>query len=166
MYFIEKTIGNICIRALMIAILFFALIECSLKAEERCLKEAWQAFNNHEYKQAIKYANRCINRFGAEAEKIQKKLKAEPPKGVVPDPKKKEIFNNSLLNDVATACWIKGRSAEILYEKTKDLSYKEIAKQAYKALCEKYAYGRTWDPRGWFWSPAEDACERLSRLDK
>jgi hypothetical protein len=66
-----------------------------------------------------------------------------------------------LLNDVATAYFIKGRSAEYLYEKTKDKKYKSLAEEAYQAACV-LKYGRCWDPQGWFWSPCDAANERLN----
>jgi len=143
----------------------FSLMKVSLQAEEICLKNAWNAFNKENYEQAIKYADKCIDEFGKQAAKIQKNLELkhipEPPTGKVSSPEKHKIFERGLLNDVATAYWIKGRSAEFLYKKTKNLKYKRIAEEAYKTVCKKYKYGRPWDPRGWFWSPCEAASTRL-----
>ena len=37
----------------------------------------------------------------------------------------------------------------------------ELAKEAY-GQCVYMACGRAWDPKGWFWSPAED-CAKFAR---
>lgn len=135
-------------------------------AEEQCLKDSWDAFNNKDYEKAISSANECIDNFGKAAYRIQKELDslkvALPPTGSVSAAEKDRIFKRGLLNDVATACWIKGRSAEYLYGKggPKKEEYKKMAEEAYKETC-KYKHGRTWDPKGWFWSPCEAANDRL-----
>ena len=75
---------------------------------------------------------------------------------------KNKIFQNGLLNDVSTACFIKGRSAEYIYKKDKvnNKLFKQIATDAYNLAC-KYSKGRCWDPQGWFWSPCQASSERI-----
>lgn len=136
-----------------------------LKAQEPCLTNAWSAFNTKNYKVAIAHSDQCIDDFGRKALNIQQKidsLKITPEIGPVNDNQKNRIFQNNLLNDVATACFIKGRSAECLYEqnKRKNSSYKQMAIDAYNLAC-KYGKGRCWDTKGWFWSPCEASKERL-----
>lgn len=138
----------------------------AVSAEEKCLKEAWDAFNKKDYEKAISFANECIDNFGKAAYRIQQELDSLkvtlPPTGSVSPAEKDKIFKRGLLNDVATACWIKGRSAEYLYRKadSKKEEYKKMTLNAYKETC-KYKHGRTWDPKGWFWSPCEAANDRL-----
>lgn len=121
---------------------------------------AWDAFRNQKYEDAIAAADRCANRFKSDADQTQadlEKKKAKPlPKGKVNEEQRKAIFDQGVINDVATCYWIKGRSAQLLHRN-------EEAKQAYNAVL-KYSYARTWDPKGWFWSPAEDASDRLQDL--
>ncbi len=137
----------------------------ALHAEEQCLKDAWKAFGQPAYKDAIKHADRCIDQFGRMAEKKQAKLErngiSNPPTGEVDAAEKHKIFSQGLLNDVATAYFIKGNSAESLYRKDKirNSEYKGMAVEAYNSAC-RLKYGRTWDPKGWFWSPCE-ASDRL-----
>ena len=146
--------------------LLFAVV---LRAEEECLKNAWRAFNRSDYKGAIKFADECIENFGKAADRMQEKLRNDkeppPPTGPVSDADKNKIFKRGSLNDVATAYFIKGRSAESLYRKggSKDHTYKEMAENAYKAAC-RYKHALTWDPNGWFWSPCEAATDRLSSM--
>lgn len=121
---------------------------------------AWDAFRHHRYEDAIAAAERCASRFKSDADQTQadlenKKAKALP-KGKVSEQQKKAIYDQGVINDVATCYWIKGRSAQLLHRN-------DAAREAYSATM-RYSYARTWDPRGWFWSPAEDAADRLQDL--
>lgn len=154
----------VCFLANILIVVSFGVT--SLQAEEQCLKDTWRAFNHKEYQNAIKFADQCIENFGKAADREQEKLDKDkeplPPTGAVSDAEKDKIFKRGVLNDVAAAYFIKGRSAEYLYlEKGAEASaYKEMAEKAYEAAC-RYKHARTWDPQGWFWSPCEAASDRL-----
>jgi hypothetical protein len=149
-----------------IGLFIMAFFISSPFAEEQCLKNAWSSFNEKDYEKAIEFSHECIDNFAKDALQIQNELEKSgvplPPKGAVSAAEKDQIFKRGLLNDVATAYWIKGRSAEYLYHKggIKKQEYKKMAEEGYKGAC-KYNYGRTWDPKGWFWSPCEAASKRL-----
>lgn len=121
---------------------------------------AWSAFNAKDYLHAITKAQECIDKFRGSADREQAELekeKAPPlPKGKVTEVEKQAIFVRGLLNDVGTCYFIIGRSAEYL-------DRKDIAQEAYTHAA-RYTYARTWDPGGWFWSPAEAAEDRLAGL--
>lgn len=121
---------------------------------------AFEAFNNGNFERAIANAEKCIAEFDGAANREQaslEKLKAPlPPTGSVEDVEKSAILERGLLNDVATCYYIKGRSAE-------NLGLVDKARQAYEAA-SKYTYARCWDPKGWFWSPAEASQNRLAKL--
>ena len=152
--------------AMYVSLSILFLTASALIAQEQCLKDAWSAFNKKDYGKAISFSNDCIDNFGKAATRIQKELDSIevplPPTMVVSDAEKDRIFKRGLLNDVATAYWIKGRSSEYLYRQggAKKDEYKKMAEDAYKETC-KYKHGRTWDPKGWFWSPFEAASDRL-----
>jgi hypothetical protein len=154
--------GSIVLLLVIVAISYIGLVN----AEEQCLKDAWTALNHEDYKNAIKYSDKCIDEFGREAARKQAQLEAmkipDPPTGPANDAEKNQIFERGLLNDVAAAYFIKGKSSESLYklDKTKNASYKEIATKAYESAC-KLKYGRVWDPKGWFWSPCVASSDRL-----
>ena len=136
-----------------------------LSAQDANLDNAWKAFNAHRYELAIQYCDSCIENSAPSALKKQHKLdslKIVPETGAVDNEKKKEIFNNGALNDVATVYFLKGRSSESFYklDKQKNSKYKQMANEAYKEAC-KYNKGRCWDVRGWFWSPCEASTDRL-----
>ncbi|MFN7926830.1 MAG: hypothetical protein U0Y68_02600 [Blastocatellia bacterium] len=169
--------------------LFLTSLAVVCVAEEKCLKSAWEAFNKGKnafykekekhltrtsFKEAISFATECTDNFRKEADQAQSKLDksnvAEPPVGAVDDKDKDRIFKQGLLNDVATAYFVKGRAAEYLYQLggTEAQSYKDMAQKAYAATC-RYKHARAWDPKdakkpegeGTFWSPCEAAKGRL-----
>jgi hypothetical protein len=130
------------------------------RGDEQCLQRAWQAFNASEWQTAIQHADACIIQFGHQARERQARINRSeqrcPPEGTVSDAEKRNIFNNGLLNDVATSYWIKGKSAATLKHETRGFDYGTMAREAYENACH-LACGRTWDPKGWFWSPCEAA---------
>jgi hypothetical protein len=121
---------------------------------------AWDAFKAKNYDTAITAADRCVRRFKDEADSGEAQLEKShaplPLTGKVTDKEKKAIFDQGLLNDVATCYWIKGSSAQALKRN-------DVARDAFRAAAA-YRYARTWDARGWFWSPSEDALDRLEDL--
>src|SRR3954465_2213265 len=93
-------------------------------------KAEWDAFKTQKYEDAIAAADRCVSRFKNDADQTQADLeskKAKPlPKGKVNETQKKAIFDQGVINDVATCYWIKARSAKLLHRN-------EEARQAYKS---------------------------------
>lgn len=149
----------------------FLTSEHVLQAQQACLTRAWDAFNKKDYKGAISSAEECIDDFAARADKQQAALASrwnceKDFIGAVPnDADRKKVSENWAVNDVSAAYWIKGRSAEYLCRsKTKvDLAkYRKLAEAGYEGA-RTLSCGRVWDPRdkGFFWSPAESASERL-----
>lgn len=133
---------------LFLTVVFVAVGQA--RAEERCLSNAWKAYNEREFGHAIEFADSCIEEFGTQALAQETRVKAAPPCGKVNDQEKALIHRRGLLNDVATAAWIKTKSAEALGQDA-------VSTQAYTLVCE-FSHGRTWDPRGWFWSPCSSSC--------
>lgn len=134
--------------------------EAETPRDVELMTAAWEAYNGHTYEDAMAKAERCASRFKNDAEQTQSNLEQkkakQPPTGKVTEAQKKAIYGQGPINSVATCYWIKGRSAQILHRNGEAL-------EAYNAAV-KLSYGRTWDPRGWFWSPAEDAKDRLLDL--
>lgn len=152
-------------------LLAIVILTLPAEAQERCLTDAWEAFNRQDYPSAIGLAERCVDDFGLAAGRIQSSLvqegMPEPPTGAVSDAEKNTIFQRGLLNDVATAYFVQGRSAEYLFREGGDgaAEHRAAAESAYRATCE-LSYGRTWDPQGWFWSPCEASRDRLTILSR
>ncbi len=122
--------------------------------------QAWAAFDEGAYDKAILHAEKFIAEFHEAALEMEKGLdrrKEPPPCGAVAEAIKQRILENSLLNDVATCLFIKGRSAESKGDK----------KAAIKAYSDatRLPHARCWDPRGsLFWSPAKLSSDRLGRI--
>lgn len=152
----------------LLLILFISAMPCC--AEERCLREAWDAYNKADYAAAIRAADSCISDFHAKAERDQTILtqqrEPEPPRGAASDADKQKIFARGVLNDTAAAYFVKGRSAEALAQRHNRQSkgYLAMARAAYQQA-KNLTYARVWDAQGWFWCPAEAAADRLSGLN-
>ncbi len=117
---------------------------------------AWAEFNAGRNAKAMELADKCVREFYDSALDMQKDLAKRGvrlPTGAVDAATKKRIFDNGLLNDVSTCLFIKGKAAEATGDK-------KAAVGAYDQAL-KLSYGRCWDPKGWFWSPAEGASDRL-----
>ncbi|HEY6768751.1 MAG TPA: hypothetical protein VI386_28675 [Candidatus Sulfotelmatobacter sp.] len=129
-------------------------------AQHRALGPAWDDFNAGRYREAIKSADICIDDYAITASKMETDLEAKqapiPPKGAVSPEQKNEVLSRGPLNDAAACYFIRGRSSQSL-KRNKD------AIVAYAAGC-KLQYARVWDPKGWFWAPAEEMCARLEVL--
>ncbi|MBN1294952.1 MAG: hypothetical protein JXB48_24160 [Candidatus Latescibacteria bacterium] len=147
----------------------------TLPVNARLSCKAWVLYdtaNAHEdpakYQEAIDTANVCIAFFSIDA--IDKECHfrdiQEPPpqKGTVSDSVKKKIHENGLENDVGTCWFIKGLCFKALFlADTSNISIGCSSWVAFKTT-QFYTYARTWDPRGWFWSPAEGAEQEISSL--
>jgi len=137
------------------------------KDSQQLTIEAWQKFNKADYKAAIAKAEECIDKFKDDADDKQDELKKkntpEPPTDTFSDSERNEIVKRGPLNDVATSFFIIGQSEEELYKHDKDSQHIQRAKDAYTQAC-RYTYARTWDPKGFFWSPSKKACRRKDKL--
>ena len=122
---------------------------------EALTQAAWDALEKAP-NAAVENARQCIDLFEATATEQQAKLTTAPPDGAVSVEQKKAIVANWALNDVATSYWILGQALE-------KLDRVDEAKEAYQGA-ERFPYGRTWDPKGWFWQPAKAASDRLEKL--
>ncbi|XHR27261.1 MAG: beta-glucanase precursor [Chthoniobacteraceae bacterium] len=115
--------------------------------------KAWQALDGKRYEEVAGYTGKCIEMFKAKAVEMQKALTAPP----ATDDKAK-VFANWALNDVGTCYFILGKSLEA-QGKPKD------AVEAYKFVSENLQYAKCYDTKGWFWSPADSAKERVKALE-
>lgn len=73
---------------------------------------AWSAYNAKDWKASIRFADQCMQQFGPVAEQIQTRLESQhapiPPTGQVSEMERTRLFQNGVLNDVATCAFIKG----------------------------------------------------------
>ena len=115
--------------------------------------KAWDAYNAGRQDEAVGYARKCIELYQTKAEEMQKALTAP-----VPADNQEEVSKQWALNDVGTCLFILGQALE-----KQDKGPEALA--AYKQLVEKVSFAQTWDPKGWFWKPADAAKGRLKALE-
>ena len=137
-----------------------ATYSSSLPPNEQLTSDAWAVLNRLDYAVAIQKTEECIDSFELQAIRDQEALKDSPmpPVGAVSDEDKAVIQARGVLNDVATCYFIKGQALE-------KLGRVNQAKEAYQSA-KQFPHARTWDPLGFFWSPAQAASDRLAKLSK
>ncbi len=113
--------------------------------------KAWEATHANNNDLAVAYADKCIEMFGAKAVEMQKALTTPPTE-------KDQVFAQWALNDVGTCYFIKGQALEAQGKK------KEAA-AAYKFVADNLAFAQCWDPKGWFWKPADAARDKAKKLE-
>ena len=111
--------------------------------------KAWNALGRKDWNGAIAHADHAIRTWGAQARQTNRSLK-----GYAPAKDAKKYVN---LNEVGTCLMLKG---DALRQKG-DL---KGAIATYELLLRDYQYAQVWDPKGWFWKPAESAHKNLVSL--
>lgn len=119
---------------------------------ETLTSKAWAALGESDIEAVLAYTTKVIELYGDQAKKMQDSLIGYP------EGTNQEIFNYWALNDVATCLYIQGEA----YRKA-DMG--DEAKEVYQKLIDEYNFGQCWDPKGWFWKPAEAAKEKLDMLE-
>ena len=112
--------------------------------------KAWAALDKGDYDSVAAYTDRCRELYADEAEQQQ---------GELTDFLAAEKAHDAwALNDVGTCCFIAGQALE-------KQDRKADAAAAYEKIVASYGYAQCWDPKGWFWRPAEAAAQRLKQLN-
>jgi hypothetical protein len=114
--------------------------------------KAWQALTGKDYDSVMGYTQKCIDMFKDQAVAMQKALTAAPDTS-----DKDKVFANWALNDVGTCYYIQAKALD-------DQGKAKDALAAYKFLADNLSYAECYDPKGWFWSPAGAAKERVAAL--
>ncbi|MBI5150039.1 MAG: tetratricopeptide repeat protein [Candidatus Omnitrophica bacterium] len=113
--------------------------------------QAWKALAADKQDEVSAYVNKALELYAVKAKQMQDSLTEYPWES------KDKIFEYWALNDVGTSLYIQG---EALRKAGKNAE----AKQAYQKLVDQYFYAQCWDPKGWFWKPAEAAQQALDEL--
>ena len=115
--------------------------------------KAWTAYGSLSYDEALVYIDKCLELYEREAKAMQLSLTEFPP-NTPPEATAKYWA----LNDVGTCVFIKG---QCLMSK----GDKEGAKTAFRKLVDELGFAQCWDPKGWFWKPADAAKQKLVELE-
>ncbi len=116
---------------------------------------AWDALNMGRYANAIKFTEKCAELYEVKAKEMQNYMMAQPPSRTKKSAE--TVHANWALNDVGTSYFIRG-------EALLKLDKKDEALAAFRVVMDQYYYAQTWDPKGWFWSPAEAASKKVTML--
>ena len=114
--------------------------------------KAWEALKEGDIEAVLAYTNKCIELYAGQAKKMQANL-TDYVKGT-----NDEIFAMWALNDVGTCLFIQGEA----YRKANMM---DEAKEVFQKLIDEYTYGQCWDPKGWFWKPADAAKEKIAMIE-
>ncbi len=119
--------------------------------------KAWDALNKGDVEAVLAYTNKCVTLYSEQAKAMQASLK-DYVKATADGGVDQDVFNLWALNDVGTCLFIQGQA----YQKA---GMEEEAKEAYKTVIEKYSFAQCWDPKGWFWKPAEAAKQKMTEIE-
>ena len=112
--------------------------------------KAWEALDEREYEDAVKYTEKCAELYEEKAREMQASLWTKPRPEVT--------WDYWALNDVGTCYFIRGEALTKLKEF-------EQAIAAYKVVRDELSYSQAWDPKGWFWSASDAAKEKINMLE-
>jgi len=116
-----------------------------LNSEHMTLR-AWQAFIDERHTEALAYTRECITRWSDEARRMNDAMTGYADS--------REAATLWALNDVGT-CYF------IMAETYAKLGMYPEATRAHETLARDFEYSQCWDPKGWYWRPAEVAREKL-----
>jgi tetratricopeptide (TPR) repeat protein len=118
-------------------------------SSETLTTRAWNALGEGRYLNAVKYTEKCAELYEAEARKMQASLSAKAPSN--------KVHDYWALNDVGTSYYIRGEALTKLGKKADAIA-------AFKLVRDDLSYAQAWDPKGWFWSPADAANPKVIML--
>ncbi len=110
--------------------------------------KAWEALDEKNYPAVLAYTRECVRRYGEEGRKMNAGMSGFAPEKLAAD--------KWALNDVGTSLYIMGSAYAELE------MYAEAA-DAYQQLATDFRWSQCWDPKGWFWHPAEGAAEKAEK---
>jgi tetratricopeptide (TPR) repeat protein len=115
--------------------------------------KAWDALKNNDLEAVKALTRKCIDRYGLRALEMQKQLQG------FTEGSDAQVRRYWALNDVATALFIQGKAYQAagMYEE---------AIASYTQLVHEYKFGQCWDPKGWFWKPAQVAQENIAMIKR
>ena len=117
---------------------------------EEYVRKAWEASSQNNFEEVERLTNDCVAQYGEEAKSQQASLTGLAPKGT------EEQYK--ALNNVATALFI---HAEALMKKGDVKKSREL----FTRIIKEFSWAQSWDPRGWYWTPAEKAQASIDKFD-
>ena len=119
-------------------------------ASSTLTRKAWEALADKDYPKVLAYTHKCVELYAQEGKKMNSEMTDFEPS--------ETAAQKWALNDVGTCLFIMA-DAYVALENFPE------AVNAYRTLAKDYNYAQCWDPRGWFWRPAENADLKADRYD-
>ena len=112
--------------------------------------KSWDALGEGKYEEAVKYTEKCTELYEEKAREMQASLSAKPATD--------DVHDFWALNDVGTCYFIRGEALTKLRRNAEAIA-------ALKVVRDELYYAQAWDPKGWFWAPADAAYPRIEMLE-
>ncbi len=104
--------------------------------------KAWQASSDEDYPALFAYARECVQRYGRQGKAMNASMTDFAPPATA--------AAKWALNDVGTCLFIMAHAYA-------DVGMYREASRSFRSLADGYSFAQCWDPKGWFWRPAEGA---------
>lgn len=111
--------------------------------------KAWESLGKGDFDRALVFTGKCRELYEKKSIEQQASLSDFLPK--------EKGHDAWALNDVGTCLFIEGQVHEKRGRQPEALA-------AYKKLASTLGFAQCWDPKGWFWHPAEAAAGRVKQL--
>jgi len=112
--------------------------------------KGWESLNKKDEQVLLAYTSRCIELYTEEARDQEAMLDDFAPAG-------SEAAYESL-NNIAACYFMLGE----FYKYKKDW---EKSRENYKKVVDKFYFAQYWDPRGWWWKPANISEDEIEKID-
>ena len=112
--------------------------------------KAWDALNKKDEGSILAYTSRCMELYEENAKNQQQSMSGFAPSGAEK--------NYQHLNDIA-ACYF------IQAEFYKYKRQWQESRAAYQKIVDEFSFAQYWDPRGWWWKPAEISKDEVKKID-
>ncbi len=150
--------SNFGFRILFILLVFSLFCpEFAISQEEitpppaKMVRKAWEMLAQKDYEGVIAYVDKGISFYGKKAREEQASLKDYASAG--------HEDRYETLNSVGVFYFIKGEALMAREEWDK-------ARECFKTIINQYWFSQYWDPKGWYWKPAEISKINLEKIDK
>jgi len=125
-----------------------ATLDYGDSSSQTLVNKAWKAAEKKKDSELFAYTQRCVELYGEQGKQMNAELSGFEPAA--------SAAEKWALNDVGTCPFIMATA----YEQLK--MYPE-ATQAYRTLADDFQYSQCWDPKGWFWRPADGAARKAQK---
>lgn len=119
-------------------------------SSETLAGKAWDASADKNYPELFAYTKKCVELYGEQGKQMNAALTRFEPA--------ETASKQWALNDAGTCLFI-------MAEAYVELKMYPEAVRSYRTLAKDYTYAQCWDPKGWYWHPADGAENKAKKYD-